>query len=197
MVCAMGKARRKSTAPIPLSKAPELAAKRLGVNDLDYAKIRLRERLKTAEYGRDWGAQAMHPPDARVDALWSDPLGGWEIRWEQGRAERCVLVASGIDVASERQYAVGLWIAPAVIDALAPAAPKGKSTGAPPWVNVALIEKTARNYIKKHGCPDNLTGEGGLIEKVGFELPEKAMPSKTRAWEILKSIFDSAQKKIR
>jgi hypothetical protein len=165
----------------------------LGIADLDYAEKRLRPVLAQAKYGQDWGARAVDL-EACVEDLWRS--SGWTVEWTRERAWRWIVPATDAGIAFEKRYAYGIWIAPAVIEALAPAAPKGKSPGAPPRVNIALIEKTARNYIKKHGCPDSLTGEGSLIEKVGLELPEKAMPSKTRAWEILKPIFDSAQKKF-
>jgi hypothetical protein len=189
----MARARRKSTAPILLVKALTLAAKRLGVNDLDYVKIRLREQLKTAVYGRDCGVQAVHPPDARVDALWSDPLGGWEIRWEQSRAERCILVVSGIDVASERQYAVGLWIAPAVIAALAPVIPKPRKPSGRPSKYREPLEQAARKVIKTHGrLPLEAKDGSSLLEKVTDLVGVDNMPERTQALDILRPINNAA-----
>jgi hypothetical protein len=189
----MAKVRRKSIAPIPSSKALKLAAKRLGVADLDYVEIRLREQLRQAVYGDDWGVQAVHPPGTRIDDLWCDPSGSWEIKWELGRAETLGIAPGTGELAFEPGYGVGLWIAPAVIKRLVPVIAKPK-----PPVRISKyrrpLERAARRIIGRDGRPDTLQGEGGLLEKVTLEIGEENMPT-AESWavEILKPIHDEGR----
>jgi hypothetical protein len=194
MGATMGKARRKPTAPIPYFKALELAAKRLGVDDLDYAEKRLRERLKTAEFGRDWFAQAIDPPDANLNGFWQRSL---TIDREKNKASfkraSCVGEVGEPSPAFgfEDVTAYGISIAPAVIDTLA--LDEGRSPGRPSEYDEALIEKTAREYIDTHGLPKGVEGDGGLLEKVTDIVGPNYMPGRTRAIEILAPILKQAK----
>jgi hypothetical protein len=178
----MARARRKSTAPIPLVKALTLAAKRLGVNDLDYAKKRLHQQLAKSSYGRDWFAQAIDPPDADISRLWARALT--LIDWEKARGKDR---GKNVDV-------YGITIAPAVIAALAPAVPQSRP-GHPSEYDEALIAEKARTYIDKHGPPDHVEGDGGLLEKVTALVGRNFMPRRTRALEILGPILKQAKER--
>jgi hypothetical protein len=198
MAHTMGKARRKSTAPVPLDKALKQAAKRLGIADLNYAKIRLCEQLKTAEFGRDWGVQAVHPPNLNVVSLWRDSVW-WKVNWEERRAEQLAISLIRQNrgdpprIVSAGRFAIGLWVAPAVIESLASAVSKGKSPGPPSKYNDAWLAKQAWKYINKHGHPNNVEGEGGLIEKVTDIVGANRMPGRTRSIEILAPILKEAK----
>jgi hypothetical protein len=183
---------RKSTAPVSLSKALKLATKRLGITDPDYAEKRLGESLKTAELGRGWFLQVVDPPDARFDDLWCDP--NYTIDWERSQASTWILIkASGGDTGFERATAYGISIAPAIIAALMPVTAKPK-----PPVRISKyrrrLERAARRIIGRDGRPDNLQGEGGLLEKVTLEIGEENMPT-AESWtvEILKPIHDEGR----
>ena len=129
----MAKAPCQSTARIPLGKAPELAAKRLGVDDLDYAKIRLCEILQKAKFGRDWGVQAVHPSDTRVEDMWRKNVGWWRVNWDTSRADELGVfseMGEPLKTVLAGPFAVGLWIAPAVIAALSPTEAAGDAAGA-------------------------------------------------------------------
>jgi hypothetical protein len=194
----MGRAPRKFTAPISLDKALELAAKRLGVADLDYAKIRLREQLKTAEYGRDWGAQAVHPPDTRVDDLWSDPSGAWAVDWRKARASMLIVPKAASGLCFERAIIYGLWITPAIIAALAPAVaiapkPKRRHRGRREDYDIPLIKRTMREIAAMPRQPQRLDGKDGIAEKLRDRLGDDAVPGRSRLYEIFESISQPKQ----
>jgi hypothetical protein len=195
----MGKARRKSTARIPLSKAPELAAKRLSVDDLDYAKIRLCEQLKTAKFGRDWGMQAVHPPGTRVDDLWCDPSGAWAIDWENRRASMSI----GSGLGFERATVYGLWIAPAVVAALSSVMTsasrhKRKQRGTRRLYDIPRLKRTMREIRRElmaatPGQPVHLDGKGGVAEKLRDRLGDDAVPERSRLYQIYALILPAKQ----
>jgi hypothetical protein len=182
-------AARKSKAPVPLSRAREQAAKRLGIPDLDYAEKQLRAVLAQSAYGRDWGARVVDP-GARVERLWQ-PASAWTVEWALERAWRMILSAGIADMAFERAYVRGIWIAPKVIAALVSVVPRGKSPGAPQKYNLRQLESAARKVITEQGCPEHVEGDGGLLEKASFVMADRghAMPGRTLALEIIGPIF--------
>jgi hypothetical protein len=194
----MAKARHKSTAPILLVKVLKLAAKRLGVDDFDYAEIRLREQLKTAKYGRDWGAQAVHPPDTRVDDLWSDPSGAWAVDWGKARASMLIVPKAAGGLCFERAIVYGLWITPAIIAALAPAVaiapkPKRRQRGRREDYDIPLIKRTMRKIVAMPGQLQRLDGKRGIAEKLRDRLGDDAVPGRSRLYEIFESISQPKQ----
>jgi hypothetical protein len=178
-----------------LAEARKQAAKRLGVDDLDYAEKRLCEQLRTAEFGRDWFAQAIDPPGADLNGFWQYWLA---IDREKNNAsfKRPFRVGEVGEPSPgfgfEDVTAYGISIAPTVIDALAPSAPapRSKPIGRPSKFR-SRLEKAARAYVKRYGCPDNLEGEGSLYEKMCDQFAD--MPTRSWALEILKPIYDEAQ----
>jgi hypothetical protein len=221
MVCAMGKARRKSTAPIPLGKAPaakqlgkvsakpimfqeacELVANRLDVDDVDYAERRLcRELAKdTIEFGRDWFASQVEPEGADVTELWRHFGYSLVVDRNTNKATFKRPFVSGIDMGIEDVTAHKIRIAPAVIDALAPVsavarAPKlkRKRRGRRSKYDIPRLKRTMREIAATVGQPQQLDGKGGIAEKLRDRLGDDAVPGRSRLYKIFESISQPKQ----
>jgi hypothetical protein len=197
----MAKASGKSSARLPLTEARERAAKRLGIDDLDYAKKQLHERLKTAKFGRDWGALDVRPAGIRFDDLWQDSY--WVKDWQTARASKPIvapIVADGsAEICFEQATVYGIWIAPAIVASLPPAVagapkPKRKRRGSPETYDIPLIKRAMRQLIGKRPREAvRLDGKGGLFERLRDLLGDDAVPGRARLYKISESVFQEKQ----
>jgi hypothetical protein len=217
MVCAMGKARRKSTAPIPFVKAPaakqlgkasakpitfqeacERAAKRLDVDDVDYAERQLCQVLArpTMEFGRDWFASQVEPKGADVTELWQHFGYTLVVDRSMNKATFKRPFVSGIDMGFENVTAHKIRIAPAVIDALAPVSavasvpkPKRRRKGRRQKYDAPRLKRTMREIAATAGQAQQLEGKGGIADKLRDRLGEDAVPGRSWLYKIFESIF--------
>jgi hypothetical protein len=88
----------------------------------------------------------------------------------------------------------GICVQRAAVLALLPGARRRKSTGAPPKYDAPGLQRIGRDVLASFGFGptplESLEGEGGLLEKVSELVPEAKMPSRSRAIEILKPVWD-------
>ena len=192
----MAKASGKSSARLPPAKARERAAKRLGINDRDYAEKQLHERLKTAEFGRDWGALGVRPAGIRFDDLWQNSY--WVIDWQTARASKRIVADSSAGICFEQAAVYGIWVAPAVVASLPVVAsapkPKRKRPGSPEKYDIPLIKRTMRQLVGTTPREAvRLDGKGGMFEQLGDRLDDAAVPSRTRLYEIFELVFPAKQ----
>jgi hypothetical protein len=193
----MAKASGKSSARLPLAKARERAVKRLGIADLDYAEKQLDERLKTAKFGRDWGALDVRPAGIRFDDLWQDSY--WVKDWQTARASKPIVADGSAEICFERATVYGIWIAPAVIASLRPVVadapkPKRKRRGSPEKYDIRKIKRTMRQLIGKRPREAvNLGGKGGVFDQLRDQLGDDNVPGQARLYEISESVFQEMQ----
>jgi hypothetical protein len=189
------KADRKSNKPVLFRRACELVAKRLDVDDIDYAERRLCEELARPmiKFGRDWFASQVEPTGADITELWR--YFGYDLVVDRNmnKATFKRVVAAGVDWAIEDVTAYNIKIAPAVIDALVPVARRGKSTGRPRIFKHAYLQGIARKVLKECGAVlESFEGEGGLIDQVRARVakPSDMPESSSQAREILLPVWN-------
>jgi hypothetical protein len=180
---------KASTKPIMFQQACERVAKRLDVDDIDYAERRLCQELArdTIEFGRDWFASQVEPEGADVTGLWQH--FGYTLVVDRNMNKATFTRVGRLDL--EDITAQKIRIAPAVINALVPVARRSKSTGQPREYDIPGLQQVAREIMMACGFSlKSLAGEGGLIEQVIARVGESAVPTRSRAVEIFEPIWD-------
>jgi hypothetical protein len=214
----MGKARRKSTALIPLGKAPaakqpgkaptkpimyreacERAAKRLDVDDVDYAERRLCQLLlsPTIKFGRDWFASQVEPEGADVTELWRH--FGYTLVVDRNRNKATFKrpVDSDGGLGLEDVTAYGIRVVPAVIEAwnIAAPAPKRESkrrVGSPTVYDdaqVKQVEQAIADAFKEYGPSAAAKKVAGYVKD---KLADKT-PRRTKLYGLIRDARENHQ----